>query len=334
MYIKLFPSTNMQIEGANMATTATLSPFLLIICLLVVGSVDSQSVRALAFDNFLSTIQSESNVLVKFYAPWCGHCVRMQPEYERAATKLGEEHIDVVLAKVDATQEEILAGYFQVTGFPTLKFFQNGASPIDYSGGRSSGEIINWVKSAVSAGLRRPIDGKDLPKEQVDETVVDSTIAKEDTSGSSAHTAADDADDSLPPVLSFPPRTLMRLLTGDIHIKGDSKLVVLIWDGDSAESPLLSARFDALATAHTGSSLFIGVDSGDVGALDHFAVQRSDLPAVRAVSFEGGERRFVLPVDGMEGAVSRWLMVGCGLWAVGCVLCAVCCVLCAVSCEL
>ncbi|EJW88817.1 hypothetical protein WUBG_00280 [Wuchereria bancrofti] len=90
--------------------------------------------------NFMSFLQQHPTSLVKFYAPWCGHCKALAPEYAKAAKKL-----KVPLAKVDTTVETKLAETYNIEGFPTLKFWQSGKDPIDYDGGRESNEIIQWV---------------------------------------------------------------------------------------------------------------------------------------------------------------------------------------------
>ena len=53
---------------------------------------------------------------------------------------------DIKLAKVDATEEPDLAAKFDVGGYPTLKFFKNNDdTPIEYGGGRTKDEFINWL---------------------------------------------------------------------------------------------------------------------------------------------------------------------------------------------
>jgi len=104
---------------------------------------EDPDVHVLTEDNFEKFISNEF-VLVEFYAPWCGHCKKLAPEYSRAATALKASGSPVLLGKVDATVESALGEKFGVRGYPTLKFFRGG-EPIEYEGGRTEAEIINWV---------------------------------------------------------------------------------------------------------------------------------------------------------------------------------------------
>jgi len=103
-----------------------------------------EGVLVLTDDTFDEELKKHDNLLVEFYAPWCGHCKKLAPEYAAAAQELAKRDPPLFIAKVDATESKGLAEKYAIQGFPTLVFFKGGEK-MEYSGGRTKDTIINWV---------------------------------------------------------------------------------------------------------------------------------------------------------------------------------------------
>ncbi|KAL9652998.1 hypothetical protein ABK040_015513 [Willaertia magna] len=103
-------------------------------------------------------MHKDKDVLVKFYAPWCGHCKKMAPDYEKVAQAFVNED-NVVVAKLDADKHRDVASKFGIQGYPTLKFFPRGADkqPEDYNAGRDVDSMLNYLNQ--KAGTARSLDG-------------------------------------------------------------------------------------------------------------------------------------------------------------------------------
>ena len=106
----------------------------------------SQTVEVLTTENFESSL-SGKHALVEFYAPWCGHCKRLLPEFEKAAEKLGNK---ALLGKVDCTVEKALGGKFSIQGYPTVFWFVDGVQKEEYDGSRTADDIEKWVSARIS----------------------------------------------------------------------------------------------------------------------------------------------------------------------------------------
>jgi thioredoxin 2 len=87
-------------------------------------------------------------LLVDFWAPWCGPCLSMAPQYAQAAGLLEPR---VRLAKVDTDAEQALGARFNIRSIPTLALFQGGREVARQSGAIGSADIVRWVQSHVRA---------------------------------------------------------------------------------------------------------------------------------------------------------------------------------------
>jgi len=111
-----------------------------------------EGVLVLNTENFEEAVKTFDYLLAEFYAPWCGHCKQLAPEYSQAAQAIAENSnsdFTVALAKIDATENEKLAEKYEISGYPTLKFFrkQDGPdAPVDFTGGRNAESIQAWVE--------------------------------------------------------------------------------------------------------------------------------------------------------------------------------------------
>ncbi|XP_041464470.1 protein disulfide-isomerase A3-like [Lytechinus variegatus] len=118
----------------------------ILLLLLLFGVAYGSDVIELSDSDFDDHVQDAELILVEFFAPWCGHCKRLAPEYETAATKLQRESPPIPLAKVDCTESgKQSCGKHGVSGYPTLKVFRKG-SPSDYQGPRDSAGIVTYMK--------------------------------------------------------------------------------------------------------------------------------------------------------------------------------------------
>jgi protein disulfide-isomerase A6 len=103
---------------------------------------------------FSQYVGGDNSALVEFYAPWCGHCKNLAPEWAIAGTTFDESD-GIVIADVDATENPALAQKYGVQGYPTIKFFPSRSSePEEYTGGRSADTIVSWVNDKIGTSKK------------------------------------------------------------------------------------------------------------------------------------------------------------------------------------
>lgn len=121
-------------------------------------SSGKDEVVELTDSNFDKLVLNSDDVwLVEFYAPWCGHCKNLAPEWAKAARELKGK---VKMGALDATAHQAKAQEYQVQGYPTIKFFAGGkksrSDARDYDGGRTASDIVAWASDKYTENIPAP----------------------------------------------------------------------------------------------------------------------------------------------------------------------------------
>lgn len=105
------------------------------------GNKVSEPVK-LTESNFMQVMQENENVVVDFWAEWCGPCRLVSPVIEELAKEYSGR---VVFAKLNTDENQTLAASFGISAIPTLIFFKNGKPVDQIVGAYPKSELKRWV---------------------------------------------------------------------------------------------------------------------------------------------------------------------------------------------
>lgn len=153
----------------------TISTLIAIVILSLVPTLKAHdewggSVVSLNEDNFDSKVLNSDEIwLVCFYAPWCGHCKKLQPEFEEASRIIKKEKLpNIKLGALDASEYQNFARKYEIHGFPTLMYFPAGVKTQkdakSYQGDRSKDSIVQWARN-IAAEFKPPPEVVQLTSE-------------------------------------------------------------------------------------------------------------------------------------------------------------------------
>ncbi|CAJ0583598.1 unnamed protein product, partial [Mesorhabditis spiculigera] len=136
----------------------------LILLLAVIGTTlalysKKDDVVELTEQNFKNLVINSDDIwIVEFYAPWCGHCKNLVPEYKKAATALKGV---VKIGAVDMTQHQAVGSPYNVKGFPTIKVFgADKNKPSDFNGQRTAQAFVDAALAEVQKTVKGRLGGK------------------------------------------------------------------------------------------------------------------------------------------------------------------------------
>eukprot|EP00049_Salpingoeca_infusionum_P017095 m.351735 g.351735 ORF g.351735 m.351735 type:complete len:463 (-) comp16334_c0_seq1:106-1494(-) len=317
----------------------------LALCLVaaVAVSASDDDVVTLGADNFDQVLADNEFVLVEFFAPWCGHCKKLAPEYAKAATALKAD--GVVLGAVDATIDKDLASKFEVRGYPTLKLFKSGVAT-EYKGGRTADTIVSYIRKATGPPAKTLNSAEEVTAFAEDNKVVavgyfaalegdeydafikvakaDEKVAFAETTDSAAAEAAGVTAPAVviykkfdEPIVKFDgefadlkdfivANSVPSVIPFTMEVAGE------IFQNPLGKVAMLftdsdNAEYDAIAKANKGKFVFSTSDSAQSRLTSYIGVTKADFPVFYIITTGGQMKKFPLEGEPTAEAIQAHL---------------------------
>ena len=109
-----------------------------------------------SFVNYGENIEDFSNdekikTFVLFYAPWCGHCKTVMPDFDKLENDSEIKNLPIIIKKINCDTSPEIAEKHGIQGFPTLKLLNNdindNTSVVEYEGERNFISFKNFIKN-------------------------------------------------------------------------------------------------------------------------------------------------------------------------------------------
>jgi protein disulfide-isomerase A6 len=120
-----------------------------LVCFILVVLCVSVSAVHLTTENF-AEVTSGKNHFIKFYAPWCGHCKRLAPDWEKLTQEFDGQS-GLVIGEVDCTENQEICSEHGVSGYPTLKYWNDDSDGERYNGERSFDALKTFVEESLAS---------------------------------------------------------------------------------------------------------------------------------------------------------------------------------------
>ncbi|RRT67230.1 hypothetical protein B296_00023531 [Ensete ventricosum] len=158
----------------------------LTIGLIFASALADGDVFVLTEANFEKEVGQDSGALVEFYAPWCGHCKKLAPEYEKLGSSFKKAK-SVLIGKVslmlivDCDEHKSICSKYGVSGYPTIQWFPKGSlepKKCVYEGPRTAEALVEFVNTEGGTNVKLatiPSNVVVLTSETFDQIVLDET---------------------------------------------------------------------------------------------------------------------------------------------------------------